>query len=186
MKFFIIGDLERKFKDLEAKRSDDETKVKTSESKMLTQSTVINSSKSCSSMPQLFPRPIDINVSQTQDILAPSSTSESLLMPSFPSALYSSSIPLFGQRYFSALNHAAATASLGPHHSPLSPFLRTGMGNMAQLLANHSASSIFQTGTLEKTLAKDRGECSSITHPIHDFSSQVMLILLKTPLYLLF
>ena len=152
---------------------------------MLTQSTVINSSKSCSSMPQLFPRPMDLDVSQTQDILAPSSTSESLLIPSFPSALYSSSIPLFGQRYFSALNHAAVTASLGPHPAPLSPFLRTGMGNMAQLLANHSASSIFQAGAFEKTILKDRGECSSTTHPIHDFSSQVRRILFKAPLYVL-
>ena len=153
---------------------------------MLPQSTVINSSKSCSSMPQLFPRPIDLNVSQPQDILAPSSTSESLLIPSFPSALYSSSIPLFGQRYFSALNHAAATASLGPHHAPLSPFLRTGMGSMAQLLANHSASSIFQAGAFEKTILKDRGECSSTTHAINDFTCQVINILLKQHLYVFF
>ena len=158
----------------ETKRTEDGVQIQIRESNISSPSTGLLSSSS-SSMPQLFPRPINLNSSQRQDILTAPTTSDSLLIPSFPSNLYSSSIPLFGHRYLSALNHAAAAASLGTHHTTANPFFRNGAGTMAQLFANHASSApAIHPGVLEKTLLKDRGECSSSTHSIDELSSQVL------------
>ena len=160
-------------KETETKQRDDGVQIQIRESNIASSPTNLLSSSS-SAMPQLFPRPINLNSSQRQDILTAPTTSDSLLAPSFPSSLYSSSIPLFGHRYLSALNHAAAAASLGTHHTTVNPFFRNGPNNMAQLFANHASTTpTIHHGVLEKTLLKDRGECSSSRHSIDELSSQV-------------
>ena len=127
-----------------------------------------------SSMPPLFPRPSTSNSLSKHDILAGCATTDSLMMPSFPPSLYSPSLPLFGHRYFSALNHAAA-ASLLPHQSNLNPFLRAGAGTLAQHLeSNGSSSSSIQSETLGKVFLQSREECPSATSSMEGLPSQVL------------
>ena len=91
-------------------------------------------------MPPLFPRPSPSTQLSKLDVLPTCSATDALMMPSFPPSIYSPSLPLFGHRYFSALNHAAA-ASLLPHQSTINPFLRNGTGTLAQQLENDASSS---------------------------------------------
>ena len=139
-----------------------------------------------SSMPPLFPRPSTSNSLSKHDILAGCATTDSLLMPSFPPSLYSPSLPLFGHRYFSALNHAAA-ASLLPHQSNINPFLRAGVGTLAQHFENNaSSSSSIQSETLGKGFLQSREDCSSSAHSIDALSSQVLSQVRYTYLFIYF
>ena len=157
------------------KKTEDGVEINIRESNVPSPPTLLSSITSSSSMPQLFPRPIDLNSSRQQNIMTPSSTSESIMIPSFPPSIYSSSIPLFGHRYLSALNNAAAAATFGSHHANMNSFLRNGAGNISQLFAGHPASSpTFHPGVLEKTLLKERAECSPSTHPMDELSTQVL------------
>ena len=100
--------------------------------------TLPNASSVSVSMPPLFPRPNISNSFSKYDILTPSSTSDSLVLPSLPHTVYSNSFPLFGHPYLSTLN-SAATASLFPHQSSHNPFLKFGIESIAHQLASDSS-----------------------------------------------
>ena len=127
-----------------------------------------------STMPPLFPRPSTTNQLSKLDVLPTCSATEALMMPSFPPSIYSPSLPLFGHRYFSAINHAAA-ASLFPHQSSSNPFLRNGAGTIAQQLENDaSTSSSIRSDALGKAFLQSREDFPSSRHTIDELSSRVL------------
>ena len=124
-------------------------------------------------MPPLFPRPSISSSLQRHDNFVASSTSESVISPSFSHPLYSSSFPLFGHRYFSALNHAAAT-SLLPHQRNINPLMRNLNGPAATYLSTSSgASSTTQPLPFAKSVFAARGCSPSSSQPIEELSSQI-------------